>query len=427
MNSHDSERIAGLLKKDGYTATEIIKDADLVVINTCSVREKAEEKLFTKLSEVRNQTCDKEPLIAVIGCVAQQEGEKILKRSTAVDIVVGTQALKRLPRLIEKAAIARETQIDIKPYDDVSFPLGIAARSNPVKAYITIIEGCNDFCSFCVVPYTRGHERMRRSAEILEEVRHATETGHNEIHLLGQIVNHYRDPDLPDYGFPKLLEQINAVPAVKRIRFASPHPRHVSAQMIEAVRDLPKVCKHLHLPVQSGSSRVLKAMRRRYSRENYLDLICEIRTSIPEIAFSTDAIVGFPGETEEDFEQTLSLVRSVGFHSMFSFKYSERPNTLAKRRMPDNVPEKEKSTRLSALQSLQRRIQTELNIANVGKTFEVLVDSRSRRREHEMSGRTTQNTIVNFPGKTGWIGSAVNVDIDSAGPNSLHGTASNHL
>ena len=424
MNIHDSERIAGLLEKHGYTKTAGLKDADLVVINTCSVREKAEEKLFTKLSEIRSQTRHTKPLIAVTGCVAQQEGAEILKRSPAVDIVVGTQALQRLPRLIQQAASEKEDQIDVNPYDDVSFPLGIATRSDPVKAYVTIIEGCNDFCSFCVVPYTRGHERMRESVEILKEVRHAVKTGHREIHLLGQIVNHYRDPVLPDYGFPELLEQINAVTGVERIRFASPHPRHVTTQMINAVRDLPKVCKHLHLPVQSGSSRVLKAMRRRYSRESYLDLISQIRTAIPEVALSTDTIVGFPGETTEDFKQTLSLVSSVGFHSMFSFKYSERPNTLAGRRMPDSVPEKEKSIRLAELQSLQKKIQTQLNIAKVGETFEVLVDSRSRRREHEMSGRTTQNTIVNFPGKTKWIGDTMSITIDSAGPNSLHGTAS---
>lgn len=422
MNSHDSERIAGLLEKNGYLAAEAIADADLIIINTCSVREKAEEKLFTKISEVKSKTGNKEPLIAVTGCVAQQEGENILKRSTGVDLVVGTQALQNFPSLIEEAISTKTTQIDINPYDDVSFPLGIAARSNPVKAYVTIIEGCNDFCSFCVVPYTRGNERMRRSAEILEEVRQAVKTGHREIHLLGQIVNHYRDPGLPDHGFPELLEKINSVPGVERIRFASPHPRHVSTQMIAAVRDLPKVCKHLHLPVQSGSSRILKAMRRRYSRETYLDLINEIRTAIPKIALSTDAIVGFPGETVEDFKQTLSLVNSVGFHSMYSFKYSERPNTLAKRRMPDSVSEIEKSSRLAELQSLQKRIQTELNASNIGKTFEVLVDSKSRRREHEMCGRTTQNTVVNFPGETNWIGDTVNVKIDSAGPNSLHGT-----
>ena len=422
MNVHDSERMAGLLEQAGYELTHDVADADLVVVNTCSVREKAEDKLFARLDALGGQRDDR-PLVAVTGCVAQQEGSRLLERSARVDIVVGTQALRRLPLLVDEAAETGRRQVDVNPYDDVSFPLGIAARRDPVKAYVTIIEGCNDYCSFCVVPYTRGHERMRPARDILAEVQHAAAHGHREIHLLGQIVNHYHDPDLPEHDFAWLLHQVHAVERVERIRFASPHPRHVTPRLIEAMRDLPKVCKHLHLPVQSGSSRVLERMRRRYSREIYLQLVAEVREAIPNIALSTDMIVGFPGEDPDDFEDTLSLTETVRFHGMFSFKYSQRPNTLAAKRMPDTVPEGEKTERLMKLQALQRRIQVALNAERIGDDVDVLVDSLSRRRPQDLSGRTTQNTVVNFPGRTDWIGTTLTVRVDGAGPHSLRGTA----
>ncbi len=422
MNVHDSERMAGLLEQAGYELTHDVADADLVVVNTCSVREKAEDKLFARLDALGGQRDDR-PLVAVTGCVAQQEGSRLLERSARVDIVVGTQALRRLPLLVDEAAETGRRQVDVNPYDDVSFPLGIAARRDPVKAYVTIIEGCNDYCSFCVVPYTRGHERMRPARDILAEVQHAAAHGHREIHLLGQIVNHYHDPDLPEHDFAWLLHQVHAVERVERIRFASPHPRHVTPRLIEAMRDLPKVCKHLHLPVQSGSSRVLERMRRRYSREIYLQLVAEVRKAIPNIALSTDMIVGFPGEDPDDFEDTLSLTETVRFHGMFSFKYSQRPNTLAAKRMPDTVPEGEKTERLMKLQALQRRIQVALNAERIGDDVDVLVDSLSRRRPQDLSGRTTQNTVVNFPGRTDWIGTTLTVRVDGAGPHSLRGTA----
>jgi len=303
----------------------------------------------------------------------------------------------------------------------VSFPLGVAVRHDPVRAFITIIEGCNDFCSFCVVPYTRGHERMRPAKEIVEEVRQAADRGHVEIHLLGQIVNHYQAPDLGDCDFAKLLELVHDVPNVERIRFASPHPRHVTGRMLDAMRDLPKVCRHLHLPVQSGSTEVLRAMRRRHSRGDYLRLVEKIRRAIPNIALSTDMIVGFPGETQEQFEETLSLTETVRYHSMFSFKYSERPNTLASHRLPDNVPESEKTARIMELQAIQKSIQTSLHKRKVGQSVRVLVDSRSRKRHEELSGRTSQNTVVNFPGEAEWIGHTVDVSVFRAGPNSLSG------
>jgi len=429
MNVHDSERMAGLLEQAGYEATPDAADADVVVINTCSVRERAEDKLYTRLGELRQLALERghEPIVAVAGCVAQQEGEALRKRSAGIaDVIIGTQAIRRLPMLVDQAATrppAAPALLDLAAYDDVTFPLGLAHRGDPVKAYVTIIEGCNEFCSFCVVPYTRGHERMRPKADILAEVRQAAAAGHSEVQLLGQIVNHYEAPDDPSCDFAGLLEAVHEVPGVQRIRFASPHPRHVTRRFLDAMRALPKVCRHLHLPVQSGSTRVLERMRRRYSRERYLDLVAEIRDVLPEVALSTDMIVGFPGEDERDFEDTLTLTEAVGYHSMFSFKYSPRPNTLADLRLPDDVPEDEKTRRIVELQGRQRAIQERLNLALVGRTEEVLIEAASRRRETEVSGRTTANVVVNLPGLQGWIGRTVGVRIERAGPYSVWGQA----
>jgi tRNA-2-methylthio-N6-dimethylallyladenosine synthase len=440
MNVHDSERMAGLLEQAGFEATDDAADADVVVINTCSVRERAEEKLYTRLGELRQMAAEigHDPIVAVAGCVAQQEGEALFARSPGVaDVVVGTQAIRRLPMLVEHAAAAKGTGgavrpgrgrtqvpvIDLHAYDDVSWPLGVTRRSDPVKAYVTIIEGCNEFCSFCVVPYTRGHERMRRKADILAEVREAADRGRTEVQLLGQIVNHYEAPDEPSCDFTGLLEAVHEVPGIARIRFASPHPRHVSRRFLEAMARLPKICRHLHLPVQSGSTRVLAAMRRRYTRESYLALVDAIRETLPDVALSTDMIVGFPGETAADFEETLSLTAQVQYHSMFSFKYSPRPNTLAEKRMAEDVDEAEKTRRIVALQALQRDIQTTLNARLVGREVDVLVDAASRRRATELSGRTSGNVVVNLPGPAAWIGRTLPVTVERAGPHSVWGQA----
>ncbi len=458
MNHHDSERMAGLLEEAGYARTDDDRDADVIVINTCSVREKAEEKLYTRLGEIRvlGDETGARPVVAVAGCVAQQEGEKLLSKTNGqvIDVLVGTQSLKRLPMLVDEARGARREarteaphsespiatraftahrtsplaprvapRIDLNPYDDVSFPLGIARREDPVKAYVTIIEGCNEFCAFCVVPYTRGHERMRPVSDILADVKYAADSGAREVQLLGQIVNHYQAPDDSACDFAELLARVNDVAGIERIRFASPHPRHVTPRMIQAMRDLPKVCRHLHLPVQSGSTRVLQAMRRRHTREHYLELVASLREAMPDIALSTDMIVGFPGETDEDFEQTLSLTRAARYHSMFSFKYSPRPNTLALKRMPDDVSEEEKTRRIVELQALQKGIQGDLFAAAIGRTEDVLVDAKSRRREWELSGRTSGNTVVNLPGDPSWVGRIVPVTITGANPNSLRGEA----
>lgn len=439
MNYHDTERMAGLLEESGYTPASTTADADVVVINTCSVREKAEDKLYHRLDELDYQARQdgRRPLVAVAGCVAQQEGDKLASLGRPVDVIVGTQSVKLLPQLIEQArsagtaaeqtanrqpATANRPVIDIDLHQDVSFPLGVARHGDPVRAWVTIIEGCNDFCTYCVVPYTRGHERMRPAADILADVRHAVDHGRVEIQLLGQIVNHYAAPDDSACDFAALLERVAAVPGVRRIRFASPHPRHTSERLITAVRDIPQVCKHVHLPVQSGSTRILSAMRRRHTREQYLELVDRIRGAIPNVTLSTDMIVGFPGETRDDFDATLSLLEAVRFHGLFSFKYSVRPNTLASKRMPDDVTEGEKTARIMELQAAQRRIQLELLQSAVGTVEEVLVDSTSRRRETEVSGRTSGNTIVNFAGGRELIGQLVPVRITEAAPNSLRGT-----
>jgi tRNA-2-methylthio-N6-dimethylallyladenosine synthase len=423
MNFHDGERLATQLETAGYERTEREHAADVVVINTCSVRERAEEKLYTRLGEIRVATADRAepPVVAVTGCVAQQEGARLLARRAAPDLIVGTQALSRFVGGLEETRATRRPVVDIQPHDDVSVPLGIVRPSDPVRAWVTIIEGCNEFCAFCVVPYTRGHERMRPVALILADVEAAVRSGRHEIQLLGQIVNHYQAPDDAACDFADLLRRVSAVRGVWRVRFASPHPRHVNQRLIDVLRDVPEVCRHLHMPVQSGSNRILGLMRRRYSREFYLDLVERLRRDVPGIALSTDVIVGFPTESETDFEATLNLVHRVRYHSMYSFKYSPRPNTLALKRLPDDVSEADKTRRIMALQALQKDIQGQWFDSAVGGYEAVLVDSVSRRRGSDLAGRTSGNTVVNFPGPSDWIGRLVGVRITAAAPNSLRG------
>ncbi|HNV02195.1 MAG TPA: tRNA (N6-isopentenyl adenosine(37)-C2)-methylthiotransferase MiaB [Vicinamibacterales bacterium] len=420
MNVHDSERLAALLEADGYERAEGPEGADLVVLNTCAVREKAEEKVFSRIGELRAPGMGP-TLVAVAGCLAQQAGAGIFARTRGVDIVVGTRAARRLPLLAEEARRSGRRQADVSRGEVSPFPPRLVRRSDPVKAYVTVIEGCNEACAFCVVPRTRGGERMRPVGEILAEAADALQSGRTEIHLLGQIVNRYRAPDDPACDFAELLARVDRLPGLRRIRFASPHPRHVSERLIEAMSALPRVCRHLHLPVQSGSNRVLAAMRRRHTREDYLALVAELRARVPGLHLSTDVIVGFPGEAEADFQDTLSLVEAVGYHSIFSFKYSERPGTLAAAGLRDDVPDAEKARRLATLQARQGAIQSMLLGAAVGTTVEVLVEGTSRRRVTEMTGRTSGNTVVNFPGDPAWVGAIVPVTIERAGPHSLWG------
>jgi len=430
MNVHDSERMAGLLEQAGYEPAASDREADVVVINTCSVREHAEEKLYTRLGQLRvlGEATGRAPVVAVAGCVAQQEGQELLKKTNGhlIDVVLGTHRIKMLPELVARARTADHEQVDVARFDDVTFPMGITRRSDAVRAYVTIIEGCNDHCAFCVVPTTRGHERMRAKHDVLLDVHEAVASGRREVQLLGQIVNHYQAPDDPDCDFAQLLAEVNGVPGLERIRFASPHPRHTGSRLIDAVRTLEKVCTHFHLPVQSGSTEVLRRMRRRHTREEYLELVGRIREAIPEATLSTDLIVGFPGETARDFDDTMSLIEAVRYHSIFSFKYSERPNTLAAKRMADDVPEAEKTARIVALQTRQKQIQSALHDTMIGQVVEVLVDSVSRRREAELSGRTSGNTVVNFAPAPGddpllWLGRTVPILVTRAGPHSVTG------
>ncbi len=435
MNVHDSERMAGLLEQAGYAPAADDRDADVIVINTCSVRDHAEDKLYTRLGQLRvlEEESGRSRVVAVAGCVAQQEGDALFKNVNGrlIDVVLGTHRLKMLPALVDRARASTgggAGAVDVARFDDVTFPVGVTRRADAVRAYVTIIEGCNDHCAFCVVPTTRGHERMRAKSDILLDVADAVASGRREVQLLGQIVNHYQAPDDPGCDFAQLLAEVDRIPGVERIRFASPHPRHTVARLIEAVRDLPRVCKHFHLPAQSGSTDVLTRMRRRHTREEYLDLVGRIRDAVPGVTLSTDLIVGFPGETARDFDDTMSLVEAVRYHSVFSFKYSERPNTLAAKRMPDDVTEADKTARIVALQARQKEIQAALHAEAVGSVVEVLVDSVSRRRDGELSGRTNGNTVVNFPVPAGtrvdpdlWLGRTVPILVTRAGPHSVAG------
>ncbi len=423
MNVHDSERMAGQLELAGFRRAGSEEAADLIVLNTCSVRGRAEEKVYRRLGELQREARRQglSPTFAVAGCVAQQEGPALLTRAPFVQVIVGPQAARHLARLVGQAERTGKPVVDVSRHEDASFPLGVVRRNDRLRAAITIMEGCSEGCAFCVVPFTRGAERMRSSAEIVAEVREAIERGHKEIQLLGQIVNRYGAPDDPTCDFAELLARINDVAGVERIRFASPHPRYVTPRLIEAIRDLPRVCKHLHLPVQSGSSRILLAMRRRHTREEYLELIDAVRASVPAITLSTDIIVGFPGESEEDFAETLSLLDRVRYHSAFSFKYSPRPNTFAINTLQDTVPPEIQRARLLELQARQRKIQQDLLNREVGTVASVLLDSTSRRSAQELCGRTTGNIVVNVPGSSDLLGRTVPVCIRRAGPNSLWG------
>ena len=372
MNVHDSERMAGLLEQAGYEAAEDALDADVVVVNTCSVRDHAEAKLYTRLGEIRvmGEETGRRPVVVVAGCVAQQEGDALLAKTNGrlIDVVLGTHRVKELPSLVERAReLGARQAVDVARFDDVTFPVGVARRGEAVRAYVTIIEGCNDHCAFCVVPNTRGHERMRPKRDILLDVEEAVASGRPEVQFLGQIVNHYLAPDDPGCDFAGLLEAVHEVPGVQRIRFASPHPRHASERLIGPSATCRASASTCTCPCSRGRRASWQAMRRRHSREDYLALVDRIREEVPGVTLSTDMIVGFPGETGEDFEQTLSLLDAVQYHSVFSFKYSPRPGTLAAKRMPDDVDDGEKTRRIVALQSAQRAIQLRLNEAEVGR------------------------------------------------------------
>lgn len=421
MNEHDSEKLAGTLEGLGYAPAAALHEADLVLLNTCAIREKAEEKVYNLLGQLGPLKARRpELVVGMCGCVAQMTGEVVRQRAPHVDLVFGPRAASRLPELLSRLASERGI-VDTTLYQDSLRSTTRAVRERArSKAYVTVMEGCNKTCTYCIVPTTRGRETSRSYDELLREVQELAGDGFQEVEFLGQNVNAYRCPQTKS-GLADLLRAAGRVDGVRRLRFTTSHPLHLRGEIVRAMAEVPAVCDHLHLPVQSGSSRVLQAMRRGYTPETYLAKVEELRAAVPGISLSTDIIVGFPGETEEDFAETLSLVRSVRFDQIYSFVYSERPGTVAGM-MADRTPLARKSERLTELQALQKSIQLELNAKWVGRTVGVLVESPSRRSAREWAGRTTSNRVVNFEAAAARPGDLVSVRITAAGANSLKGT-----
>ncbi|HEX4001986.1 MAG TPA: tRNA (N6-isopentenyl adenosine(37)-C2)-methylthiotransferase MiaB [Candidatus Acidoferrales bacterium] len=418
MNAHDSEKVSGVLLERGYRAVETIMQADLVLYNTCSIREKAAQKVFSRLGEMRSATPRK--VIGVLGCLAQQEGEEIFERAPWVSLVCGSASYRKLPELMAQVEEGGRRVSGLDLDTDETFETEITRRDNPIRAYITIIEGCDYACAYCVVPHTRGPERSRASDAVLAEARRLADAGYTEIQLLGQTVNSYRDPSTRGLNFTQLLREVAAVDGIRRVRFTTSHPNDFHREIVQAIDETPQLCDHIHLPVQSGSTPILRAMRRTYTREEYLEKISWIRAASRPFSITSDIIVGFPGETEKDFEESITLLEEVGYDGVFSFKYSPRPNTSAAT-MPGAISEAEQGRRLAILQERQRQIQIARNEKLVGGAFEVLVDGRHESR-NQWSGRTTSNRMVNFTSpRQSLLGEYVQVKITRASANSVAG------
>jgi len=429
MNERDSEIMAQLLARADYQPTSDISRADLILVNTCSIRAKAEQKVYSLLGRLRRYKKKKpELIITVAGCVAQQEGKRIQSRMPHVDIVLGTQNIFRLPELVARAAeggrqlaITLAKDFVIPSFNGVTVPVlnekDAAGRS--CRQFVTIMQGCNNFCTYCVVPYTRGRETSRRPADIIAEIEKHAAAGIREVTLLGQNVNSYRGIDSGPADFPALLQAIAAIDGIERIRFTTSHPKDLSDELIHCFARIKKLCPHFHLPVQSGSNRILKSMNRKYTRESYLERVEKLRATRPDIALTTDIIVGFPGESEEDFAATVDLLETVRFHSAFSFKYSDRPNAKAVS-FPDKVAEDVKAARLSLLQARQEEITLRRNREFVGRTLPVMVEGRSK-TDGQCSGRSTTNHIVNFPAVDLAPGRIVEIRVEEACLHSLRG------
>jgi tRNA-2-methylthio-N6-dimethylallyladenosine synthase len=393
MNVHDSEKVIGTLISQGYRQVSTVEEAGLILYNTCSIRDKAEQKVFHRLADYKKLSAQGKKF-AVLGCVAQQEGEKIFDRAPYVSMVCGSASYRNLPAMLVQieAGKSRVTGLDDRE-TDACFETEFTARTNPHRGYITIIEGCDKFCAYCVVPFTRGKERSRTSDSVLAEARRMADAGYSEIQLLGQNVNSYLDP-LARKSFAELLTAVAEVPGIRRVRFTTSHPRDFGRDIVEAIDSHPALCDHVHLPVQSGSTKVLQAMQRLYSREQYLERIAWIKSAKRDISITTDIIVGFPGETEADFEETLSLLEHVEYDGVFAFKYSPRPNTPALQ-YADAIPDEEKSRRLQLLQEKQRETQRRLYQRHHGQLTEVMVEGKNPVRR-QWIGRTSQNKVLNF-------------------------------
>ena len=423
MNAHDSEKVIGTLQQQGYHQVEAEEDAGLILYNTCSIRDKAEQKVFNRLNDYKKlHKAGKR--FGVLGCVAQQEGEKIFDRAPYVSLVSGSASYRKLPEMLARleAGETRITGLDDRQTDE-TFETEFTSRQNPYRGYITIIEGCDKFCAYCVVPYTRGKERSRTSLSVLEEARRIADLGYTEIQLLGQNVNSYKDPE-GKLTFAELLAAVGQVAGIRRVRFTTSHPRDFTRDIVEAIDAYPTLCDHVHLPVQSGSTAVLKAMGREYTREWYLERMAWIKAAKREISMTSDIIVGFPGETERDLEDTASLLEEVGYDAIFAFKYSPRPNTPAIG-MADSIPDEEKSRRLQVLLDLQKEIQRKGYARHLGQVMEVMVEGHNPARG-QVVGRSSQNKTVNFTVAQPILpamGSYRPVRITQTCPNSLAGVA----
>lgn len=410
LNENDSEKLAGIVEGMGFEKTEKLEEADLVIYNTCCVRENAEERLFGKLGELKKQKEEKGTIIAIGGCMMQEPAmlEKIKKSYNYTDIVFGTHTLHKfeedLKKVLENGKKVRDViDIDGEVIEDLPIK-----RNDNFKASVTIMYGCNNFCSYCIVPYVRGRERSREPEKILEEVEMLAKEGYKEITLLGQNVNSYNGRE--NYKFANLLNDVCKIDGIERVRFISPHPKDFTDDVIEAIANNPKIARVLHLPLQSGSSAVLKKMNRKYTKEQYLELVDKIKTRIPDVVLSTDIIVGFPGETEEDFEDTLDVVRKVNYEQIFMFIYSRREGTIADK-MENQIPEEIKHKRFDRLKELFDSRVSENNQKYIGTTQKILVDGYSKNDKETLTGRTDTNKVVNFKGNEELIGKMINIKI----------------
>src|SRR5215203_5415808 len=428
MNVADTERAATGLRKSGYELSNTIDDADVVLLNSCSVREKAEQKVYTRIGEVRAERGDKRDLlVGVMGCVAQLEGEAVFEHASSVNMVIGTRATDRISQLIERARAGERRVLDLgeREYED-SWDVSPVERHSPHVAFIPIIEGCNKFCSFCIVPYSRGRERSRPANEIVAEVKKLQALGYKEVHLIGQNVNSYR-PSVEDglEGFPgatpfcRLLRAVAAT-GLSCIKFTTSFPRDFHPDIVSAIEENSNLCDWIHLPVQSGSDHILKLMRRGHKRSDYLERIERIRNSSRRFALTSDIIVGFPGETDEDFQQTIDLVKECDYDSLYIFKYSKRGGTPAAE-FQDNVPETEKTARFLELEKVHRAAQEKIYKAYIGRTLSVLAERQSSRSENDLAGHSTCHKVVNFTGDRRLEGEIVNVLVTAAKTNSLYG------
>jgi tRNA-2-methylthio-N6-dimethylallyladenosine synthase len=417
MNVNDSEKIAGLMLASGYERVDEASSADFAFVNTCAVREKSTEKLYSALGRLKRIRAERPGMkIGVGGCVAQLHGTEILQRVPGLDVLVGTHNVARIPELLDRSRLEGGTQVDLdRSADSFRVPDASVAHSSPVRAYVTAMEGCNHVCSFCVVPRTRGTEVCRDPAAILAEVESLVARGYPEVMLLGQTVNAYRCGGL---DFAGLLERVSTVDGLRRLRFTTSHPSHVDVRLADAMA-LPRVCPYLHLPVQSGSDRILESMRRGYTADQYVETAALLRSRVRGLALSSDVIVGYPGETEADFQATLDLVDAVGFDGLFVFLYSPRPGTTALR-LEDDVPEAEKKRRFQVLNQRQQRAQAQANAARVGTVQAVLVDSVAE-EDGQVSGRTPDFRIVHFEGSGDLLRREAQVRIERSGPNALVG------